>query len=87
LATAALFAPARRRVQRFIDRRFYRSRYDAAKTLAHFSASCQHEVDLEALEGRLLAAVDETMQPAYASLWQPSLSPRVGSQVVPGLRE
>jgi hypothetical protein len=69
LVIAALFSPLKRFIQSFIDRRFYRSKYDARKTLETFSTRLRDETDLEALNGELVGVVRETMQPAHAGLW------------------
>ncbi len=74
LAIAALFQPLRHRLQRVIDRRFYRRKYDAVKVVAAFSSTLRNEVDLDRLRAQLLEVVQETTQPAHVSLWlrQPS---------------
>lgn len=69
LAVAGLFSPARRKIQGFIDHRFYRRKYDAERTLLTFSEHLREEVDLDSLSARLVAVVQDTMQPAQASLW------------------
>ncbi len=69
LLIAALFTPLRRRIQEFIDQRFYRSKYNAEQALAEFAASARSETDLEALSGKLVEVVSQTMQPEQVTLW------------------
>ena len=80
LVIAALFNPVRRQMQSFIDRRFYRQKYDARKTLEAFSAKLREEMDLDSLNADLVAVVGETLQPEHVTLWLRPDTPRKGTQ-------
>jgi hypothetical protein len=87
LAVAAVFQPARRRIQQAVDRRFNRRRHDTAQTIDAFSARLHQQIDLDTLTAELLGVVDQTMQPTQASLWlrpsHPASSPAGGPTADP----
>lgn len=90
LAISVLFQPLRRRIQKVIDRRFYRSKYDTVRTLEAFSSTLREEVDLAQLTEQLLGVVQKTMQPADVSLWlrQPdSHENKLATQALPKIGE
>jgi hypothetical protein len=83
LAVAAAFQPLRRRIQRVVDRRFYRNNYDAARTLAAFSGRLREQIDLDALDREILATVHETLRPSHANLWLPGVDPHTSRRPRP----
>ncbi len=84
LAVAAAFRPLQRRIQRAVDHRFYRRKYDAAETLAAFAGRLRDQIELDALSSSVLAVVTATLQPTYASLW---LLPTKPHPLEPGRRD